>query len=183
MNKLFNKETLDEILEDLNTELAKAGVFLELTIYGGAIMTLVYNNRPSTKDIDSVLKCDNMDIVNDILSIIKDKHSLSNDWINDEIKGPIKFLKKEDIEVFRIYSNLAVKKPVAAQILAMKILAARREPSKDFIDSYLLCKSLNISTKEQLLKVISAYIPLSLVGERQMIFIKYLGEDLGYDWE
>lgn len=183
MNTLFNKQTLNMILDDLNTELTKAGITLELTIYGGAIMTLVYNNRPSTKDIDSVMKCDNMDIANEILSIVKDKHSLSNDWINDEIKGPINFLKKEDIEVFRTYSNLIVKKPVVAQILAMKILAARREPSKDFIDSYLLCKSLNISTKDQLLKVISTYIPLSLIGERQMIFIKYLGEDLGYDWE
>lgn len=65
----------------------------------------------------------------------------------------------------------------------MKVLAARPEPAKDFIDAYILCKDLNITTKEELLATISDYIPLNLLGERQINFIKYLGEDLGYDWE
>ncbi len=65
----------------------------------------------------------------------------------------------------------------------MKILAARPEPAKDFIDAYILCKDLNIITKNRLLDVCSEYIPLTLIGIRQMNLIKYLGEDLGYDWE
>ena len=56
-------------------------------------------------------------------------------------------------------------------------------PSKDFIDAFILCKDLNIRTKEELLSVVEKYLPLSLIGERQIRFIKYLGEDLGYDWE
>ena len=65
----------------------------------------------------------------------------------------------------------------------MKILAARPEPAKDFVDAYILCQDLNITTKDQLLDIFSEYMPLSLIGERQMNFIKYLGKDLGYDWE
>lgn len=65
----------------------------------------------------------------------------------------------------------------------MKVLAARPEPAKDFIDAYILCKDLNITTKEQLMDIVSQYVPIKLLGERQMNFIKYLGEDLGYDWE
>jgi len=42
---------------------------------------------------------------------------------------------------------------------------------------------LNITTKEQLLGIISKYVPLKLLGERQIRFIQYLGKDLGYDWE
>ncbi len=50
-------------------------------------------------------------------------------------------------------------------------------------DAYILCKDLNITTKNKLFEIVSNYIPLTLIGERQMNFIKYLGEDLGYDWE
>ncbi len=57
------------------------------------------------------------------------------------------------------------------------------EPAKDFLDANILCRDLNIKTKEQLLNVCSKYIPLTLLGERQIIFIGYLGEDLGYDWK
>lgn len=65
----------------------------------------------------------------------------------------------------------------------MKILAARPEPAKDFVDAYILCKDLNITSKDGLLNIISTYIPLTILGERQINFIKYLGEDSGYDWK
>ena len=96
---------------------------------------------------------------------------------------PLKSIIKEDKETYRIYSNLKILKPKAEQLLAMKILAARPEPSKDFIDAFILCRDLDIRTKEELLNVVEKYFPLSLVGERQIRFIKYLGEDLGYDWK
>ena len=82
-----------------------------------------------------------------------------------------------------MYSNLNILKPKAEQLLAMKVLAARPEPAKDFIDAYILCKDLGITTRIELLDIISDYISLTLLGERQISFIKYLGKDLGYDWE
>lgn len=92
-------------------------------------------------------------------------------------------LLKEDKETYRSYSNLRILKPRAEQLLAMKILAARPEPAKDFVDAYILCKDLGITTKAELLDIVSEYIPLQLIGERQISFIRYLGEDLGYDWQ
>lgn len=65
----------------------------------------------------------------------------------------------------------------------MKILAARPEPAKDFIDAHILCKDLNITTKNRLMDIISTYIPLKVLGERQINFTKNLGEELGYDWK
>ena len=72
---------------------------------------------------------------------------------------------------------------MAEQLLAMKVLAARPEPAKDFVDAYILCKELKITTKEELMETPLKYIPIKSLGERQINFIKYLGEDLGYDWE
>ena len=78
---------------------------------------------------------------------------------------------------------MKILKPKAQQLLAMKILAARPEPAKDFMDAYILCKDLNVTIKNELIDMVSAYVPLRLLGERQITFIKYLGKDLGYDWE
>jgi hypothetical protein len=180
---LLDKERLLEIFAYLNERLKENQLHLEITIYGGSIMTMVYDNRPATRDIDCVFSETNSKLIENILDLTKFTFNLSDDWINEEIKEPLKSILKEDKETYKVYSNLKILKPITEQLLAMKILAARPEPAKDFIDAYILCKDLNITTKPKLLETISDYIPLTLLGERQRMFIKYLGEDLGYDWE
>ncbi len=146
-------------------------------------MTMVYDNRPATKDIDCVFSETNFKLLENILNLTRSAFSLSGGWINEEVKEPLKSILKEDKLTYKTYSNLRILRPKAEQLLAMKVLAARPEPAKDFIDAYILCKDLYIETKEELFKIISAYIPMSILRERQMDFIKYLGEDLGYDWK
>ena len=180
---LMDKDKLLEIFDYLNERLKENQLQLEITVYGGSIMTIVYDNRPATKDIDCVFSEVNSKLLKNILDLTKFTFNLSDDWINEDIKEPLKSLLKEDKETYRVYSNLKILKPKAEQLLAMKILAARPEPAKDFVDAYILCKNLNITTKTELLDIVSDYIPLTLLGERQINFIKYLGEDLGYDWE
>ncbi len=180
---LMDRSKLLKIFDYLNERLKENQLQLEITIYGGSVMTMVYDNRPATKDIDCVFSETNFKLLDNILDLAKFAFNLPDGWINEEIKEPLKFILKEDKETYRIYSNLKILKPRAEQLLAMKILAARPEPAKDFIDAYILCKDLNIITKNQLLDVCSEYISLTLIGERQMKFIKYLGDDLGHDWK
>ena len=180
---LLDKNKLLKVFDYLNERLKENQLQLEITVYGGSIMTMVYDNRPATKDIDCVFSKTNLALLDNILGLTKFTFNLSDNWINEEIKEPLKFLLKEDKEIYRIYSNLKILKPKAEQLLAMKILAARPEPAKDFIDAYILCKDLDITTKTGLLNTVSDYVPPILLGERQINFIKYLGEDLGYDWE
>lgn len=180
---LMDKDKLLNIFDYLNERLKENQLQLEITIYGGSIMTMVYDNRPATKDIDCVFSEINLKLLEKILDMTKFTFNLSNDWINEEIKEPLKSILKEDKETYKVYSNLKILKPKTEQLLAMKVLAARPEPAKDFVDAYILCKDLNIVTKTGLLNIFSEYLPLTLIGERQINFIKYLGEDLGYDWE
>ncbi len=180
---LLNKERLLEIFPYLNERLLENQLQLEITIYGGAVMTMIYDNRPATKDIDCVFSDTNFKILDNILNLVKFTFNLPDGWINEDIKGPLEAIIREDKETYKVYSHLKILKPKAEQLLAMKILAARPEPAKDFIDAYILCKELGIQTKAELLQIISDYLPLKLLGERQIAFIKYLGEDLGYDWE
>ena len=180
---LMYKNKLLEIFDYLNERLKENQLQLEITIYGGSIMTMVYDNRPATENIDCVFSETNFKLLDNILDLTKFAFSLSDGWINEEIKEPLKSILKEDKETYKVYSNLKILKPKAEQLLAMKILAARPEPAKDFVDAYILCKDLNITTKDKLMNIISTYIPLTILGERQINFIKYLGEDLGYDWK
>jgi hypothetical protein len=183
IDRLMDREELLDIFDYMNKQLAENQLVLELTVYGGAIMTLVYDNRPATKDIDCVFSSSNEDLLNNIFELTKFTFNLPAKWINEDIREPLKSLLIEDKETFKLYSNLRILKPIPEQLLAMKVLAARAEPSKDFIDAYILCKDLNIQTKEELFNVCSKYVPLNLIGERQMKFIQYLGKDLGYDWK
>ena len=182
-NVLMNKNKLLKIFAYLNERLKENQLQLEITIYGGTVMTMVYDNRPATRDIDCVFNEIDLKLLENILDLTKYTFNLSDDWISEDIKEPLKYLIQEDKETFKVYSNLKILKPAARQLLAMKILAARPEPSKDFVDAYILCKELNITDKAEIINIFSTYIPIEYLGERQIKFIKYLGDDLGYDWE
>lgn len=181
--ELMDKNKLQDIFDYLNERLKENQLQLEITIYGGSIMTMIYDHRPATKDIDCVFSETNVKLLDNILELTKNAFNLGDGWINEEIKEPLKSILKEDIVTYKTYSNLKILKPVAGQLLAMKVLAARPEPAKDFIDAYILCKDLNIASKDQLMHAISPYLPATVLGERQLTFIKYLGKDLGYDWQ
>jgi len=180
---VMDKHKLLKIFDYINQRLKENQLQLEITVYGGTVMTMIYDNRPATKDIDCVFGKVNLKLLKNILEITKFTFSLPENWINEEIKEPLKSIIKEDKETYKVYSNLKILKPKAEQLLAMNILAGRVESAKNFIDAFILCRDLNIMTKVKLLNIFEEYLPIMLIGERQIRFIKYLGEDLGYDWQ
>lgn len=145
--KFIYKKLLLEIFDYLNVLLYDNKLHLELTVYGGSIMTLLYDNRPATKDIDSLFNSVNEELLKNIFSQVQEVYQLNKDWINDDVKEPIKSLIDEKTIIYKEYSNLTIIQPIPEQLLAMKVLAARAEPSKDFVDAFILCKDLNVSSK------------------------------------
>lgn len=47
---------IKKYLTELNDELRAIGVKGEICLYGGAVMCLVYNARPATKDVDAIFQ-------------------------------------------------------------------------------------------------------------------------------
>ena len=52
----MTSEEITKYLSELNDELGLANIKGEITIYGGAVMCLVYDARPATKDVDAIFK-------------------------------------------------------------------------------------------------------------------------------
>ncbi|MEN1969612.1 hypothetical protein WMZ97_16230 [Lentibacillus sp. N15] len=116
-------EVLDEKLEENKLELT-------LNIYGGAVMMACFDVRPATKDIDALFETSSL--IDTILVDIAEVYGLAEDWINQDIRGPLKHLKGEQLKEIYQFKNLRVFAPTAEQMLAMKILSARPEPYQDF---------------------------------------------------
>lgn len=180
---LLNKETILEIFDLLDKKLKENSLHLDINLYGGTVMNLLYDNRPATRDIDCLFSTTDYKLLDNILKDIGFIFNLDKNWFNDDIKEPLKYLIKQDMSKAFNYENLTINIPSSEQLLAMKILSARPEPAKDFIDAALLCSDLEVKTKNELLNIVLKFLPKSILGERQIQFIKYLGQDLGYNWE
>lgn len=70
-NNLMDKKKLLEIFDYLNERLKENQLQLEITIYGDAVMTMVYDNRPATRDIDCVFSETNFKLLENILNTTK----------------------------------------------------------------------------------------------------------------
>ena len=52
----MTSEEITRYLTELNDELCAMHVKGEVSLYGGAVMCLVYDARPATKDVDAVFR-------------------------------------------------------------------------------------------------------------------------------
>ncbi|MGL4949959.1 MAG: DUF6036 family nucleotidyltransferase [Anaeroplasmataceae bacterium] len=181
-SKAIDRTLLYRLFEEINEGLIENGIHLDLCIYGGSLMTLLYSQRISTMDIDCVFNTDDSIVLELILKNIGSKYNLRRDWFNSEVKLPLETLSKEEKISYKTLSNLNINVCSKEQLLAMKIVASRAEPSHDFNDCVLLCKDLEIEDLKDLKSVISEFISFDILKMRHLRFIKELGLELGGDW-
>jgi hypothetical protein len=106
-------------------ELARAEkVTLELSLYGGAVFTLVYGSRDATKDVDAVFRPS--ELAKTLVARVAGEFGLPDDWLNDDVKQFLaeKEAKRQLTEI-DFGEGLRVSVPTAAYLLAMKLRACR----------------------------------------------------------
>lgn len=167
---MLAKTKIIQYLNELNQELAKRNVRGELCLYGGAVMTLVYDARPSTKDVDAVFK-PTAEIREATLTIAR-RHGLDEGWLNDGVKG---FLVAHEQEVFLSLSHLNVYVPHADYLLAMKAMAARVD-AMDKEDLQFLIKKLDVKNAEDVFKILEKYYKKNQIRPATQFFIEELFE-------
>ena len=167
--------TKDQIIASfkrLSHHLSVKDVRAEIGVVGGAAMVLAYDARSATKDVDAIFKPSSE--VREASRAVADEMNLSQDWLNDAVKGFLPGNPKERETVFEEMS-LLVWVPETEYLLAMKALAARLD-TNDSKDLRFLIKEAQVKTAEEVFDIVQKYYPRREVPAKTKFFVEELFE-------
>lgn len=162
----MERQEIVACLEELNDELASLGVVGELCLYGGAVMCVLYQARPSTKDVDAIFQPTSQ--MRQAAARVAERHDLRPDWLNDAVKG---FVVQHAQRVLFDLPNLKVYVPEPDYLLAMKTLAARVEGT-DPEDVRFLINLLDLRSAEEVFAVLERYYPRQRIKPATQFFVE-----------
>lgn len=171
---VITKMTKSEIIkrfEQLNQKLAAMNVKGEICLYGGAVMCVVFNARPSTKDVDAVFEPSRK--IREAARQIAKENDLNEDWLNDAVKG---FLEKHEKTILFVWDHLTVYYADPDYLLAMKAMSARID-STDNQDIRFLIRQLNIQSPEEIFTIIEKYYRKNRIKPATQFFIEEIFEN------
>lgn len=120
----LSRSRITQALRRLGALARLQGATLELSLYGGAVFTLVYGSRDATKDVDAVLR--QSELGRTLSRQVAAELGLPEDWLNDDVK---QFLAEKEakriLPADEFGEGLRVAVPTAAYLLAMKLRSCR----------------------------------------------------------
>jgi hypothetical protein len=120
----LNRTRITQALRRLGELAHEQGTTLEVSLYGGAVFTLVYGSRDSTKDVDAVVL--QSKIAEMLAARVAKELSLPDDWLNGHVKFFLAAKEaKRELPQSEFGEGLRVSVPTAAYLLAMKLRACR----------------------------------------------------------
>jgi len=164
----MDAEEIKQCLEDLNDELRAANTKGEVCLYGGAVMCLVYEARPSTSDVDAIFKPASE--MREAIRRVAEKHDLRSDWLNDGVKG---FVVPHSQRILFDFPHLKIYVPEPDYLLAMKVLAARVDTT-DRTDVELLINALKLKSADQVFTILENYYPRQQIKPATQFFVEEL---------
>jgi len=154
MKRKFSKKDIIKYLEEVNKKLEQRGKFGEIMLCGGAVLTLIYEARNSTYDIDAVFKP--KEDMKEIIDEITRENNLDSQWLNSDVSMFTEEFKNLTSSEYLKFSNLTVSVLDAESLLAMKLVSARTD-TYDLSDAVILIKHLGIKNVEEVYAVIEKY--------------------------
>lgn len=151
---ILTKQEITQALEQLGKLAQQQGQSIELLLMGGAAMVLMYNARPSTRDVDVlILSPPKAQIVRELARQVAKENDLPEDWLNDGAKGYLVGVSQGTV----IFSapGILVKSPAVSQLLAMKLSAWRDDV--DIQDAQRLLQEMK-GEQEQVWKMVEPYL-------------------------
>jgi hypothetical protein len=147
---------------------------LEVSLYGGAVFTLVYESRDATKDVDEVVRQSEVAAI--LAARVAREQALPDDWLNDHVKL---FLaekeSKRELPQSDFGEGLRVSVPTAAYLLAMKLRACRPPLpgySGDYGDIRFLVGKMQIKSVEEAGAIHDKFFPHDVLSDAAKEVIK-----------
>ncbi len=82
----LNLELIEQLFNELDTELGKTGDSTEIYIAGGARMMYELNPERLTKDVDAVIR-NGRNALQNAAARLQKEHRLRQGWLNDNVTG------------------------------------------------------------------------------------------------
>jgi predicted nucleotidyltransferase len=170
MSELFDRHAITALLEDLARRLERRGVRASIYIVGGAAISLVYDARRSTRDVDSVVIAGHGPLIDEVRAIARERN-LPTTWLNEQ--ASVYVSRHDDPGRTRVFDHpyLSVAAASAEHLLAMKLLAAR---ASDVDDLRLLLGVLGITNVEGATRILSTVFPDEPMSDRARLLVEDL---------
>lgn len=181
--KLNRKQLLQGLVR--LDELAKeAGILVDLTLYGGAALALVYDMRDSTRDVDVAIHTQS-EKAHALAVEVAHENGWAEDWLNDGVKG---FLSSNE-EVHQVdgfsasQSGLCLSVASPRYLFAMKCVAMRTADTQsshpgDREDIINLARLTGITTADEALDLISSFYPDNQVSAKVSFGVQEIMEEM-----
>lgn len=167
----LTKAQIEDAFERLDQALGRRGVRAELYVVGGAVMCLVLNARPSTKDVDAWFT--EPQAVRAAAREVAAEVGLPADWLNDAAKAFVPDGAR--FERWKTFDHLDVSVADDRTLLAMKCAAARTE--EDSSDIRALAGRLGLRTASEVLDVVTGFYPVDRLPVRSRLLVEELFDD------
>ncbi len=164
MAGLFSKDDILRGLRRIDEIACAAGVTIDLAIYGGAALVLVFDMREATRDVDAVVKGDPT-FARKAAKQVADELGWNDDWLNDGVKGFLsnhERLQGLDEFVGTADGGLRIYTPAPEYLFAMKCMAMRPEGiegSHDISDIEMLAEHAHIADASAALSLVESFYP------------------------
>lgn len=164
----LTKDDIENGLQGINERARRSAVLIELSVYGGAVLSLVFNAREITRDVDAVVNGDPT-LLRRFAAEVAQEQGWPDDWLNDGVKGFRS--SKERMRLYEKFSGAAegglrVIMPTPEYLFAMKCMAMRPdgiEGSHDISDIELLADAALIQDAAHALSLIEQFYPASRI--------------------
>ena len=163
----LNRGRITQALRRLGELAREEGVTLEVSLYGGAVFTLVYGSRDATKDVDALVRP--AAIAQKLAKKVATELDLPEDWLNDNVK---QFLAekeaKHELAGDEFGEGLRISVPTAQYLLAMKLRACRPPLpgyAGDYADIRFLVTKMNLKSVEAAETIHDKFFPHDVLPE------------------